>query len=194
MGKEAVCKVRFGGEEWTAKTHLEEDLITVRGDRRLKIALQKEAWVDEEWLIVPSAEGELRLELGADAPKWAHVIQNPRTLLDKLGLKPGHAIAVLEFGADDAWLEGLPYAHSVADGEFDAVIVRVDAASGLKNLTPLRDALLERGMLWIVFPKGRTDITEMQVFAAGKALGLVDVKVCRFSAIHTGLKFVRPRK
>ena len=192
MGKEAVCRIRYGGEEWTAKTHLEEDLITVRGDRRLKVALQREAWVDDAWLVVPSPDGEVRFELGSEAPKWADAIQNPRTLIDKLGLKPGQALAVLDF-PEVGWLEGLPYSPSLSGALFDAVVVRVDAASGLDSLEPLRDSLADRGMLWIVFPKGRTEITEMQVFAAGKAQGLVDVKVCRFSATHTGLKFVRPK-
>lgn len=192
MGKEAVCRIRFGGEEWTAKAHLEEGLITIRGDRRLKVALRREAWVDEPWLVVPSPDGELLLELGPEAPRWAHAIQNPRSLLDKLGLKAGRSIAVLGFPETD-WLEGLPFSTGVAEATFDAIVTRIDSASGLDPLEPLRDALAERGMLWIVFPKGQTAITEMQVFAAGKALGLVDVKVCRFSATHTGLKFVWPR-
>ena len=46
-------------------------------------------------------------------------------------------------------------------------------------------------MLWIVYPKGRKEITEAQVFAHGKGIGLVDVKVCKFSDELTALKFVR---
>jgi hypothetical protein len=193
MGKEALCRVRFGGQEWTAKTHLEEDVITVRGEPRVKVALQRLASVEDGWLVLPSPDGELSLELGDEAPKWAHAIQNPRTLLDKLGLRAGQSIAVLGFPETD-WLEGLPFSSALADSTYDVILRRIDTASGLDSLEPLRDALIERGMLWIVFPKGRTEITEMQIFAAGKALGLVDVKVCRFSATHTGLKFVRPKK
>ena len=48
-------------------------------------------------------------------------------------------------------------------------------------------------MLWIVYPKGRKEITERQVLDAGRAAGLVDVKVVSFSASHTALKFVRPK-
>jgi hypothetical protein len=44
----------------------------------------------------------------------------------------------------------------------------------------------------VVRPKGRTEITEDDVMKAGKAAGLVDVKVVRFSETHTAEKFVIP--
>src|SRR6478672_3365955 len=47
--------------------------------------------------------------------------------------------------------------------------------------------------LWIVRPKGRAGISERAVMAAGKAAGLVDVKVVSFSATHTAQKFAIPR-
>ena len=46
--------------------------------------------------------------------------------------------------------------------------------------------------MWVVYPKGRTDPSEVDVLEAGKAAGLVDVKVARFSETHTALKFVIP--
>ena len=54
-------------------------------------------------------------------------------------------------------------------------------------------SLSSAGALWIVYPKGRQEITELQVLDAGRAAGLVDVKVVSFSATHTALKFVRPK-
>lgn len=44
--------------------------------------------------------------------------------------------------------------------------------------------------LWIVYPKGVAAIREAEVIAAGRGAGLKDVKVARFSATHTALKFV----
>jgi hypothetical protein len=52
--------------------------------------------------------------------------------------------------------------------------------------------LKPNGALWIVRPKGRPEISERAVMAAGKAAGLVDVKVVSFSATHTAEKFVIP--
>ena len=46
--------------------------------------------------------------------------------------------------------------------------------------------------LWIVYPKGRKDITENGVLSVGRNAGLKDVKVVGFSPTHTALKFVVP--
>jgi hypothetical protein len=48
--------------------------------------------------------------------------------------------------------------------------------------------------LWVIRPKGRKEISEQSVMAAGKAAGLVDVKVVSFSPTHTAEKFVIPVK
>ena len=53
-------------------------------------------------------------------------------------------------------------------------------------------AIQPAGALWVVYPKGRQDIKEGDVMAAAKAAGLVDVKVCAFSATHTATKMVIP--
>jgi hypothetical protein len=46
--------------------------------------------------------------------------------------------------------------------------------------------------LWIVYPKGRKDITEIDVLSTGRKAGLKDIKVVGFSTTHTALKFVIP--
>jgi hypothetical protein len=46
--------------------------------------------------------------------------------------------------------------------------------------------------LWIVYPKGKTEITENEVISAVRKSGLKDVKVVGFSPTHTALKFVLP--
>ena len=59
---------------------------------------------------------------------------------------------------------------------------------------PLKAALQPAGSLWVIRPKGRPEIPERAVMAAGKAAGLVDVKVVSFSPTHTAEKFVIPLK
>ena len=56
----------------------------------------------------------------------------------------------------------------------------------------LKRSLKPNGALWVIRPKGRADISEAAVMAAGSAAGLVDVKVVRFSPTHTAEKFVIP--
>jgi hypothetical protein len=60
------------------------------------------------------------------------------------------------------------------------------------KLRTLRSNLTPDGALWVIRPRGRPEISEQAVMAAGKAAGLVDVKVVRFSETHTAEKFVIP--
>jgi hypothetical protein len=53
-------------------------------------------------------------------------------------------------------------------------------------------AAAAHGAIWIIRPKGRPEISERATMAAGKAAGLVDVKVVGFSPTHTAEKFVIP--
>ena len=49
------------------------------------------------------------------------------------------------------------------------------------------------GGIWVVSPKGDPTIRDVDVMAAAKAAGLVDVKVARWSDTHTALKLVIPK-
>ena len=65
-------------------------------------------------------------------------------------------------------------------------------AEDLARLTPLQTSLKRNGGIWIVYPKGQSDITESDVLKAGRQAGLVDTKIARFSDTHTAHKFVIP--
>jgi hypothetical protein len=131
-------------------------------------------------------------------------------LAKKLGIKPGHHVALLN--APDAF-ESL-----LVDLPADAVVTRdlKDAApfdvilcfaadlrqfkaafpAGVKKLAPA-------GGLWVAWPKKasgiRTDLTENVIRDHGLPTGLVDNKVCAIDDTWSGLRFVvrlkdRPRK
>lgn len=59
-----------------------------------------------------------------------------------------------------------------------------------------RDAMEEDGMVWASWPKKSSgmpsEVGRGEVMAAGKAAGLVDVKVCAVDETWSGLKFVIP--
>ena len=48
------------------------------------------------------------------------------------------------------------------------------------------------GGVWVVAPKGGVEPREAQVLEAGRAAGLKDVKVARWSDTHTAHRFVIP--
>ncbi len=191
MGREVVCVARHQGNTASVKALLETDAVILRGDLKATIPYK-------DLTVVRADQGVLYLdettvELGADAEKWAHKILNPPSLLDKLGLKPGMKLAVLGFG-DRSFLGGLEHDTCLKEGEeYGAIVVHTPSPPELSELEKIKHRIGKKTMLWIVYPKGRKDITEGQVFALGKGLGLVDVKTCRFDEKLTGLKFVCPK-
>ena len=80
----------------------------------------------------------------------------------------------------------------LVEGDADHLFVAVETQDDLAALGDLVPLIARNGAVWTVRRKGRKDLTEADVMAAGKAAGLVDVKVVRFSETHTAEKFVIP--
>jgi hypothetical protein len=74
----------------------------------------------------------------------------------------------------------------------DYIFVRIAEPDQLGRIAPLVPYLKSNGGIWVVSPKGRKDLRDVDVMAAGNAAGLVDVKVCAFNDRDTALKFVIP--
>jgi hypothetical protein len=142
-------------------------------------------------LRVTSPAGTAVFMLGPRTDKWAHKIRNPRTLADKLDVKPGMRVSLI--GVDDV-LEGRTsdITHGKAAKESDLIFYGAEKDKDLAKLMSLRKSLQRSGAIWVVYPKGRKEITEIGVLTAGREASLVDIKVARFSGTHTALKFVIP--
>jgi hypothetical protein len=198
MGREATCTLRYRNRSSTGKLLLETDELLFRGEPRLRIPLAaiRHVTADGEALEVTFADGVARFLLGPAAEKWAKAIASPKSLLDKLGVKPGARVSVVGVTDDAFRAELAERAGEVADGrprkESDLVFFGAEERAALARLGELARYLKRDGGLWVVYPKGAKAITEADVLAAGKPAGLVDVKVVRFSATHTGHKFVIP--
>lgn len=130
-----------------------------------------------------------------------------RPLVQKLGLKKGHVILVVN-APDNYWklLGAIPDdVRLVARPGEGADVIHLFAATSGKlaaEFPPLRGALRPSGMLWVSWPKRssgvETDLTEGCVRDIGLRNGMVDVKVCAIDETWSGLKFVyrlkdRPR-
>ncbi len=74
----------------------------------------------------------------------------------------------------------------------DIIFVAANERADLDRLVTVQKFLKRDGAIWVIRPKGSAAITEADVMKAGKAAGLVDVKVARFSDTHTAEKFVIP--
>jgi len=201
MGAEANCTATFGGTTAKGRARLEMDTLEFRAPAlRFTIpfsAITKVAARDGS-LDVTSDRGAASLALGDAAEKWASKIQNPRSRIEKIGVKPDWRVSAV--GVDDkAFLAELGRAATrVSIGrvlaDSDAIFFGATSTSQLSRLARLKALLKPAGALWIIRPKGRPEISEQAVMSAGKAAGLVDVKVVSFSSTHTAEKFVIPVK
>ncbi len=199
MGSEVLCAVRSGGKTASGKALLETNEIIFRGAYGLKIPFRT-------LKSVVARDGELHLswpgssavfELGRQAEKWAHKILHPKSMAEKLGIQPGLVISAIAMG-DGSFLEGVrasskSFSDSRGLKNSDLIFVGAGKAAELSRIARLAPSLATAGALWIVYPKGRPEITQLQVLESGRASGLVDVKVVSFSSTHTALKFVRPK-
>jgi hypothetical protein len=200
MGQQADCAATIDGKTASGRAYLESAELRFRGgDVRVIIpfASIRGAEARDGTLVVAHAGGEMALQLGARAVRWAQAIRSPKRLIDKLGVLAGARVANL--GPDDpSFLTQLAevtqrVSTSAEDGPFDAVFYLVEQSDGLGRLGELRERIAPNGCVWVVSPKGRTDLRDVDVMAAARAAGLVDTKVVGFSATHTALKLVIPR-
>jgi hypothetical protein len=126
-----------------------------------------------------------------------------RSLPDKLGIKPGMRVALLNAPRGYAvTLRPLPPGLRVTAslrGTFPFIQLFTASRRDLEHRFPaLFRALAQDGALWISWPKRSsgvdTDLTEDVIRAVALAGGLVDVKVCAVDDVWSGLKLVRRLK
>lgn len=122
-----------------------------------------------------------------------------RDAVDKLGIKPGHALALAgEAGYLDAELRarildriGRPLAET--DEPLDVALVEVDERTdAVATLSSLRERLRPTGGIWLLTRKrGKPGyVDQNRLIDAGPAAGVVDNKVCSVSDTISAMRFV----
>ena len=200
MGKTTSSRLHFEGQIYDGEAMLETAELLFRGGRRLVIPFAKIESVEarEGMLEVKFGGDVAAFELGAQAAQWAEKIRNPKSVIQKIGIKAGQVVSVIHLD-DDAFVEDLEKAGAAvsrgrARKNSDAIVYGASTRTDLDRLATLKGSLAPNGALWVIRPKGKKEISESDSMAAGKAAGLVDVKVVRFSDTHTAEKFVIPLK
>jgi hypothetical protein len=198
VGAEAKCTLTLGRQKAEGKALLETDELIFRGgDLRLAIPYSTISAVDaiNGVLRITASTGIVLFELGEAAVKWADRIRNPPSRIHKLGIKIRQR--VLFVGLRDATLrEEIETSGAIvlsrATEQADAIFLAANERSDLERLVTLQKFMASDGAIWVIRPKGTPAISEGDVLEAGRAAGLVDVKVMRFSETHTAHKFVIP--
>ena len=200
MGYDAACTLVVDGKKSRGTAWLEHKDLVFRGPTRLCIPLTSisAATARDGTLHVTFGDRHAAFAIGDAATKWAKRITNPPSRLDKLGIKPGMTVAILD--VDDASLprEIVERGATVTGTTVrqtkgvDVIFYGARDRAALEKLAALARLVQPAGAIWTVRPKGRPEITEADTMAGGKRAGLVDVKVVSFSETLTAEKFVIP--
>lgn len=130
-------------------------------------------------------------------------LKSTRPLLDKLGVKPGSRVAVVDFD-DPGFLSLLRQRTSdIVTGKprdvCDIVFLGANRMQDLAALDQAKRWIEPNGAVWVIRPKGgRSELKDTDLISAGLAAGLVDNKIASFSDTHGAMRFVyrlkdRPR-
>jgi bifunctional DNA-binding transcriptional regulator/antitoxin component of YhaV-PrlF toxin-antitoxin module len=197
MGLETKCVAWLDGQVSEGKCQLETERLSFRGEFKVTIPFASIRHLNaaEGKLSVAFNAGTLILDLGPAATKWADKIRKPKSLLEKLGIKEGMKVSVQGM-RDKEFLKQLKEkkvdVSKNLSKESDLIFLQADSKTKLAGVNSAAKSLASNGALWIVYPKGKEELKQDDIFKAGKSAGLVDVKVVSFSPTHTALKFVIP--
>lgn len=199
MGAEAKTTLQIGRQSFQGTALLETDELRFRGDTRLRIALRDVSAVSAKdgVLRVEHANGVASFTLGDSAEQWAEKIRSPRTLADKLGVKSGMRVAVVDV-TDEAVLadlaaKGADLVRGDVPQGSPMVLFRVEQPTALAQLASMTSRIARDGIIWVVHPRGVPAVADTVIFAAAKGAGLTYTKVVRFSETDTAEKLVIPR-
>ena len=202
MGNEATCMLKIGKQTTAGKALLETSELIFRpadGSPRVKIPFSsmKSVKAQDGQLRVETTNAVISFNVGIIAEKWRDKILHPKSRAEKLGITPSANVSLLgEF--DEAFLKELrASAKAISKGKIagngELIFLSANLARDLTSaIGKAAKAMTGAAALWIVYPKGKKEITENDVLTAGRQAGLKDVKVVAFSPTHTALKFVIP--
>lgn len=198
MGQEIKCKAVVEGREAEGRLQLETDRLYFRSPAEKLNVATKDVKIEASKGILTVTVGKTQYAfvLGDAAARWADRIQNPKNLVEKLGVKAG--AGVVSIGRSDKELAGelrkagAKISTETSGGNHDWIFVGIEEPGDLKLLEGLTRLLKSSGAVWVIFPKGRADLKDENLIATAKTNGLVGIKVVRVSDRLTGMKFVIP--
>jgi hypothetical protein len=199
--EEKKVRIAIDGNALVGDALLEEDEIILRvpGEpkrRKLPLSSVKKLRAADGVLSFESASSVFALTLGARAERWRTRIETPPSLLDKLGVRAGASVHVdgVEEPAFEKELAARKVVRAPLGKDASVLVLGMTKQADLKRLAATKKKMADTAALWVVWPKGKPELTEDHIRAAALATGLVDVKVARFSAALSSLKLVVPVK
>jgi hypothetical protein len=118
-----------------------------------------------------------------------------RPLLDKLGVRPGSKIAIVNLDEDGFVKQLKERTKDVVAGKprkkVDLVFMGAENVGDLRRLDEVKSWIEPNGAIWVVRLKGgRGPLRDTDLIDAGLAAGLVDNKIASFSETQGAMRFV----
>lgn len=166
--------------------------------------------------LVIEHKGEL-MRFAIDHPeRWVAKIRTPKSRVDKLGIRAGTAVHVVNVddpALDDELSATLAVKKKTLSAEVDVVLLGARSAADLAPLAKLAAGIRETAALWVLWSRNPVPAAAPKKGARGKAAapppvpleegevrriageaGLVDVKTVAFSEDLSALKLVARKK
>jgi hypothetical protein len=199
MAMESACKLQVGKDHYEGKVRLDGDHIDFAGGTKFRFRLseirgpQREA--DAIQFDFHGNPVSIRLGNVRRAQGWIDNILHPQTLADKLGVKAGCTIRVMNL-EDDELLSSLETKKTKVVSQpvsrCDLVMLGVERAAELRQLGELSETLRPDGAIWVVLPKTVRTVTKANVFAAAREAGMDQTDVIDYSETQAAYKIVHP--
>jgi len=138
-----------------------------------------------------------------DTKTMAHKSYEHRDVVDKLGIKPSHAVVfasearVVDADLQQRILDRVERPLAALDEHVDVVLAVVDADSDfVEVLQRWRPRLKPTGAIWLLTAKrGQPDyVNQNELIGAGLQAGVVDNKICSISPTISAMRFVIRRR
>jgi hypothetical protein len=198
MAMESACRLQMGKDRYDGKVRMEADHIDFSGNTKYRFRLTEitQPRQDENVIAFGFHGYIVNIDLCnlKTAEQWIDYILHPQSLADKLGVKVGHTIRVMNI-EDTSLISSLHGKRtklvSTGEARCDMVMLGVERASELRQLEDLSENLRPDGAIWVVLPKSVRTVTKANVFAAAREAGLVHVEIVDFSETQAAHKIVR---
>jgi hypothetical protein len=123
------------------------------------------------------------------------VAETTKPLLDKLGVKPGSKVALVNVDSPDFLKLLRQRTSDITRGKphkpCDIVIMGAGTKRDLEKLRELKTWIEPNGAIWVIRPKGPlSPLKDTDLIQAGLDAGLVDNKIASFSDSHGAMRFV----
>ncbi|MFO0974300.1 MAG: DUF3052 family protein [Phycisphaerae bacterium] len=194
---DAECKLRVGNEQYVGKARIDDDYIDFVGPTKFRFRLSeiREPAFSAGALRFEFHGNKIAINVGERTGRWYDSVVHPKSPAQKLGVRPGESVRLVNIDDESIILslrEARVQMTTDRAGVFDHILLGVERPADLRQVSSLAETLPSQGILWICIPKANRAVTQSNVIAAARAVGLSDIKDVSLSETYQAHKLARP--